>query len=114
MGLRQEQEDFLQDIVLRLLPWLYDHGFTVTGGELARTHEQQEIYFKTGRSKTLTGSNHLVRCALDLNIFRDGQLVGYPDLVPAGHYWESLNPKNRWGGFFKTLVDTPHFERNVQ
>jgi hypothetical protein len=30
-----------------------------------------------------------------------------------GAYWESLHPKNRWGGNFKSLVDCPHFERNV-
>jgi nucleoside-diphosphate-sugar epimerase len=30
-----------------------------------------------------------------------------------GKYWESLYPKNRWGGNFSNLVDCPHFERNV-
>lgn len=114
MGLRQEQEQFLQDVALKLLPYIYQHGYTVTGGELSRTPEQQEIYYKTGRSKTLTGSNHLVRCAIDLNIFKDGNLCGYDDIHDIGTYWESLDPKNRWGGFFKKLVDTPHFERNVQ
>jgi hypothetical protein len=34
-------------------------------------------------------------------------------LAPLGVYWESLYPKNRWGGNFKSLVDCPHFERNV-
>ena len=34
-------------------------------------------------------------------------------LAPLGAYWESLHPKNRWGGNFSNLVDCPHFERNV-
>ena len=42
----------------------------MTGGELARTPEQQAIYFKTGRSKTMN-SIHLKRCAIDLNFFKD-------------------------------------------
>ena len=113
MSLRNEQMDFLRDVAL-LLSWLWAHDFEVTGGELARTPEQQEIYFKTGKSKTLTQSNHLVRCAIDLNLFVQGVLCSFEQLKEVGAYWESLNAKNRWGGNFKGLVDTPHFERNVQ
>lgn len=83
----------------------------VTGGELYRTPEQQQIYVNTGRSKTMN-SNHLRRCAIDLNFFMDGKIVwDKAQLSPLGSYWESLSPKNRWGGNFKSLVDVPHFER---
>jgi hypothetical protein len=59
-------------------------------------------------------SIHLKRCAIDLNFFKDGKLIwDREQLAPIGAYWQSLNPKNRWGGNFKTLVDVPHFERNV-
>lgn len=51
-----------------------------TGGELWRSPEQQEIYFKTGRSKTMN-SNHLRRCATDLNFFWDGELVWDKELI---------------------------------
>lgn len=111
MGLRQEQMEFLKDVSL-LLQFLWDNKFEVTGGELYRTQEQQDIYVRTGRSKT-NHSNHLVRCAIDLNIFIDGVLCNKEQLVAVGSYWESLGPKNRWGGNFSTLIDTPHFERNV-
>jgi len=56
----------------------------------------------------------LKRCAIDLNFFRDAKIIWDKEqLAPLGAYWESLNPKNRWGGNFKSLVDCPHFERNV-
>lgn len=112
MSLSQEQAAFLLD-VCRLIQCATDAGFMVTGGELYRTPEQQAIYVKTGRSKTLN-SNHLKRCAIDLNFFKDGQIIwDKQTLAPLGKFWESLNPKNRWGGNFKSLVDCPHFERNV-
>lgn len=112
MSLSQEQAAFLLD-TCKLIQYATEQGWMVTGGELYRTPEQQEIYLKTGRSKTMA-SNHLKRCAIDLNFFKDGKLVWDKQLLaPLGQYWESLNPKNRWGGNFKSLVDVPHFERNL-
>ena len=112
MSLVQEQASFLMD-ACALIQYATNQGFVVTGGELFRTAEQQAIYVKTGRSKTLQ-SNHLKRLAIDLNFFKDGRIIWDKQiLAPLGAYWESLNPKNRWGGNFKSLVDVPHFERNV-
>ena len=112
MSLVVEQAAFLQDMC-KLIQHATEQGWTVTGGELYRTPEQQEIYLKTGRSKTMA-SNHLKRCAVDLNFFKGGKLVwDKAQIAPLGAYWESLHPKNRWGGNFKSLVDVPHFERNV-
>lgn len=112
MSLVQDQAEFLLQ-ACKLIQYAHENGWTVTGGELYRTPEQQEIYLKTGRSKTMA-SNHLKRCAIDLNFFKDGKLVwDREQLAQIGAYWESLHPKNRWGGNFKSLVDVPHFERNV-
>jgi hypothetical protein len=112
MSLMQEQAAFLLD-TCKLIQHATALGFVVTGGELARTPEQQAIYVQTGRSKTLN-SIHLKRCAIDLNFFKDGQIIWDKKvLAPLGEFWESLHPKNRWGGNFSTLVDCPHFERNV-
>jgi hypothetical protein len=105
------QVAFLKDIP-KLLQYLWDHGFTVTGGELLRTAEQQQLYLQQGKSRTLD-SNHLKKTAIDLNIFLDGNFATKPQLQSVGDYWESLHPLNRWGGNFKTFQDTPHFERNV-
>lgn len=112
MSLSDEQAAFLLD-ACKLIQRATDLGWTVTGGELFRTQAQQEIYFKAGKTKTMN-SNHLRRLAIDLNFLKNGQPVwDKARLQPVGDYWESLNPMNRWGGNFKSLPDTPHFERNV-
>ena len=110
MSLVTEQAAFLKDMIL-LLEKAYELGFVVTAGELFRTVEQQQIYVKTGRSRTMN-SNHLRKCAIDLNFFLDGKLIYDIKLLePLGAYWKSLNPKNDWGGYWKSFKDVPHFER---
>lgn len=112
MSLINTQAAFLLD-VCKLIQYATEKGFVVTGGELARSVEQQEIYIKTGRSKTMQ-SLHLQRCAIDLNFFKDGKLVGdKKTLEGLGMFWESLHPFNSWGGNGIKLVDTPHFSRGV-
>ena len=112
MSVVAEQAAFLLDVA-KLINKATELGFTVTGGELFRTAEQQQIYVKTGRSKTMN-SNHLKRCAIDLNFFKDGKLCyDIALLTPVGQFWESLNPKNSAGMFWKSFKDVPHFERRV-
>lgn len=110
MSLVVEQAAFLKD-VCKLLQKAEELGFVVTAGELYRTPEQQEIYVRTGRSKTMK-SNHLRRCAIDLNFFKSGALIYDVGVLKAlGEYWKSLSPKNDWGGFWLSFKDVPHFER---
>ena len=117
MSLRNEQSLFTKDVI-KLLSFIDDLGYEVTFGEVLRTEEQQEIYIKTGRSKT-SNSMHLKKCAIDLNFFKNGELVETPKQI--GKFWESLNEKNRWGGSWRGLIesgkstfnDSPHFERQV-
>ena len=110
MSLVIEQAAFLKD-VCKLLEYAGSLSFVVTGGELFRTIEQQQIYVRTGRSKTMN-SNHLRRCAIDLNFFQDGNLIyDLETLRPLGEYWKTLNLKNDWGGFWHSFKDVPHFER---
>lgn len=112
MSAAREQNDFLRD-VCRLVLHAHTLGFQVTAGELYRTPEQQEIYVKTGRSRTMN-SLHLQRRAVDLNFFLNGKLTyDKKVLAPLGAYWESLHPLNSWGGNGVKLVDTPHFSRGV-
>jgi hypothetical protein len=55
------------------------------------------IYARNG--KGISKSQHLVRLAADLNLFKDGvYLPQSQDHKPFGDYWESLDPLNRWGG----------------
>jgi D-alanyl-D-alanine carboxypeptidase len=108
----REQAKFLLD-ACRLVMKATELGFVVTGGELFRTAEQQAIYVKTGRSKTMN-SNHLSRRAIDLNFFKDGKLAyDRAVLQPLGDYWEALDEKNSWGGNWNSFKDVPHFERRA-
>lgn len=120
MSMVQAQSEFLLD-ACKLIARATELGFVVTLGEGYRTIEQQQIYVKTGRSKILD-SQHMKRLAIDLNFFRDGKLAQTrEELKPLGDWWETLNPKNRWGGNWRGLVDQgkspfvdcPHFERQV-
>lgn len=110
MSAISEQAAFLLDMG-RLVLKATELGFQVTAGELYRTPEQQEIYVRTGRSKTMQ-SLHLQRRAVDLNFFKSGKLVyDKAAIAPLGAYWESLHPWNSWGGNGIKLVDVPHFSR---
>ncbi len=112
MPLIPEQAAFVLDLC-KLVQFATAQGWQVTLGEGFRTPEQQAIYFREGKSKTMN-SNHLRRLAQDYNFIRDGVAVwAKSELQPVGDYWESLNPKNRWGGNFVNFPDTPHFERNL-
>jgi len=105
-----EQWHFLLDVA-HLINYCVDEGWVATGGELHRTIEQQRLYVQQGKSKTMN-SNHLRRCAIDLNFFKGGKLIyDKAELQAVGDYWESLNPKNSWGGNWTSFLDVPHFER---
>ncbi len=108
MTLREEQNKFARD-VNKLLAWAFEMGYEVSFGEAFRTPEQQDIYVKTGRSKTYN-SKHLKRCAIDLHFFKGGELC-YPEA--AGRTWQELDSKNEAGMFWKSFQDSPHFQRNV-
>ncbi|HQS59971.1 MAG: hypothetical protein B7Y56_03440 [Gallionellales bacterium 35-53-114] len=119
MSMVAQQDAFFADVCL-LRAELVRLGYVATLGEASRPIEMQMIYVKTGRSKTMN-SEHLKRCAIDLNIFKDGKLCGREEIKPLGIYWESLSPKNRWGGSWRGLIDAgkssfidaPHFERRT-
>lgn len=121
MSLVAQQSAFLLDACL-LIEEAVRRGFVVTGGELWRTQEQQDLYVKQGKSRT-KDSCHLNRMAIDLNFFKDGQLVTERKVLkPLGDWWEGLTPLNRWGGSWRgkidsgksTFIDLPHFERMLQ
>lgn len=118
MALVTEQHLFLLDVA-KLIVEAERLSFIVTGGELYRTADQQAIYIKTGRSKTMN-SKHLQRLAIDLNFFINdptGSLQLTYDiqkLKPLGDFWEQLSPgKNSWGGNWNSFKDVPHFERRA-
>lgn len=117
MSLLDEQFAFVGD-VLKLIKKALEMGYDISFGEVQRPLEMQTLYVQTGRSKTMD-SEHVRRCAIDLNIFKARRLCSRDEIKPLGDYWESLSPKNRWGGNWRGLVDlgksdfidAPHFER---
>jgi len=108
MRLGEHQETFSKDLVL-LLRKAFELGYNVRIGEVQRTLEQQQLYVKTGRSRTMN-SMHLNKCAADLHFTKDGVLC-YPEEL--GIYWQSLDPLNQAGMFWKSFKDSPHFQRTV-
>ena len=110
-----QQDAFMRDLA-KLIQRARRSRFLLTGGELWRTREQQQVYYLKGLS-TVMNSQHLKRLAVDLNFFKvrlDGSLeltYDKDDLQKIGDYWESLSPENRWGGNWQEFVDTAHFER---
>jgi len=107
MTLREFQSVFLRNVA-SLITWAFENGYELTGGELLRTKEQQEIYVNKGLSKTMN-SQHLKKLAIDLNLFIDGiyqtDNEAYKQLA---EYWESLHPNNVAGYFWGW--DANHFE----
>jgi hypothetical protein len=108
MTLGQHQEAFSKHLVM-LLQKAFSLGYEVRMGEVQRPMEMQELYVKTGRSKTMN-SMHLKKCAADLHFVLDGKIC-YPQEL--GNYWESLDSVNQWGGNWKKFCDQPHFQRTV-
>jgi peptidoglycan L-alanyl-D-glutamate endopeptidase CwlK len=119
MTLGEHQEAFAAHFV-ELVKQAYTMGFAVRIGEVWRPQEMQELYVKMGRSKTLN-SEHLKKCAADLVLLRGGKVCTRQEIKPLGEWWESLDPRNRWGGSWRGLVDqgkssfvdAPHFERRT-
>jgi hypothetical protein len=113
MTLSDAQWEFLQDIA-ELVLWAKNHGWKLTGGEFKRTEYQEAEYIREGKSQT-SNSKHLDSLAFDFQgIWAPGETKPIQDrqhVAPLGLFWESLSPKNVWGGRWKTIDDSPHFQR---
>jgi len=106
--LRAKQSIFVKNVG-SLIDYVYENGFELTFGDAYRSPEQAALYAKQG--KGIADSLHCKRLAIDLNLFKDGKyLTDKESYAQFGAYWKSLHPANRWGGDFKKLVDSVHFE----
>lgn len=96
--------------VAKLIQFVNESGWYVTFGEAYRTQYQQDEYLRTGKSKAKY-SQHQSRLAVDFNLFVDGKLSSCKDdYKPLADFWQSLDPDNRAGYYFKSLNDPYHFE----
>jgi len=93
MSLNKKQFKFTW-MVGQLIDFAYKNGYTLTFGD---------AYATSGHAYN---SNHYIRLAIDLNLFKDGvYLTKTEDHKPLGDFWESIG--GRWGGQWK---DGNHYE----
>jgi hypothetical protein len=132
MSLSSEQESFAVDIA-KLIFFIEAEPFIRARlGEGYRTEYQQKEHVRRGRSKTMD-SSHRERLGQDLEFdfkfppMESWQWFGLMNPVHAerylreiGKYWESLHPRNVWGGNFDKdftrpdkWLDLGHFERRI-
>ena len=110
MGKLADKQQIFALNVSKLIQEIFSSGYTCSIGECYRTSSMAEIYAKQGRG--IFNSQHCDRLAIDLNIFSpsgnyENKTESYSQF---GEYWESLHPKNRWGGHFSRRPDGNHFE----
>lgn len=123
--LSDEQIEFTRHLGW-LIMYAYSLNYGLTVGDAYRSPEEQDRLFKAGKSKIRVGGNHGKRLAKDFNVFIkvDGKWTltwDWEVYKKMGDYWESLDPKNRWGGDWNNndkidkgeFTDAPHFERNL-
>lgn len=86
-------------------------GFNVTLGDAYRDPRLHgEVGIKGGYGHPR--SCHKVRLAIDLNLFRDGQLLQSSEAHQAlGQWWEAQDPAAKWGGKFQ---DGNHYSLEFQ
>ncbi len=123
MTLSNHQFEFLKDVAV-LIDFIANvKKLKVTGGWLERNKAIQKILLDAGLSKTMK-SNHLIKLAIDFNLFfknivltnkrkKDLTTKEWEIMAEIGVFWENINSLNRWGGFFKSIYDPGHFERNI-
>ena len=109
MSLRQKQSEFAR-LVARLIDKAGELGYDVTLGDAyrdPRVHGALGVKMGYGHSK----SAHKQRCAIDLNLFLDGEFCGDTESHRAlGEWWEQQHPNARWGGRF---ADGNHYSFEV-
>jgi hypothetical protein len=106
LGMKQR---LLTKLLPRLLDKAHELGFEVTLGDAYR---DPRAFGVLGVKKNYghAFSNHKLRLAIDLNLFRDGvYLTRTEDHKPLGEFWERLHPLCSWGGRFGT-ADGNHYE----
>lgn len=99
MTLGQKQRLFTQ-LIAKLILWAYENGYEVSLGDAYR---DPRVFGEVGiqRGYGRSSSNHKVRLALDLNLFKEGEYLSFTeDHRPLGEYWESLHELCSWGGNF--------------
>lgn len=106
MTLGKRQEKFMR-LVPRLIDKAHELGFEIRGGDLyrdPRVHGSMGEDIGYGRPK----SKHKEKCAIDLNLFKNGKYkASTKDHAELGAWWELQDDRCRWGGHYS---DGNHYE----
>lgn len=88
MKLGKKQELFSL-LLGQLLVFIHAMGYQVRMGD---------VWAREGHKEN---SNHYIKLAVDINLFKDGNfLTKTEDHELIGAYWKTLHPLCRWGGDF--------------
>lgn len=85
-------------MIAELIRWAYGQGYEITFGDAYR---DPRVFGKHGTKQGYgrSHSNHKLRLAIDLNLFKDGvYLTETEDHKPLGQKWEDMG--GEWGGRF--------------
>lgn len=100
----EKKQRMLLPMLAQLIQFAYARGYELTLGDAYRDPRVHGIHGET-RSYSAPYSNHKVRLAVDLNLFRAGvYLTRTEDYRELGEFWEGLG--GSWGGRFR---DGNHF-----
>ena len=106
MSLGKDQELFAS-LLPSLLTKAFELGFQVRIGDCyrdPRAHGEMGEQGPYGNKN----SNHKLKCAVDLNLFKDGvYLTTTEDHRELGEWWEEQHEQTRWGGAYD---DSNHYE----
>ncbi|RLI44530.1 hypothetical protein DRO61_12055 [Candidatus Bathyarchaeota archaeon] len=124
--MRAEQSIFLHNVA-KLILWAFEQGYELTGGELHRTEDQQQLYYYgfsieetngnlyllQGEKKTKTlNSKHKNKLAVDLNLFINGKYITEGEkFAPLAAYWSKLDRRNESGSDWN--YDHNHFQMTL-
>ncbi len=97
MTLREKQSKLVK-MLAELLDFAHAKGYELTLGDAYR---DPRVFGQMGESKGYgrSRSNHKLRLAIDLNLFKDGKFLSTTeDHKELGEKWESMG--GTWGGRF--------------
>lgn len=108
MGKLRDAQDRFAGYLARLIDYAHGLGLTLQLGDVWRAPELADLYAQRGVG--VRDSLHCSRLAVDMLIRVHGVLQEDSEAYrPLGEFWESLDPRARWGGRFPR-PDGNHFE----